>query len=276
MVENYSIVIVGTGGQGVIKASSVLGWTALNIDENNKLRTAETHGMAQRGGSVIVHLRFGPTVESPLVNTKSADAILSFELVEAIRYLDFLKKDGILLVNKEIIIPPVLFRGQHVDVDPELCIGCGNCRINCKINNYFSHSNSLVVIDSPASKILNGVCQVQAGCTGCKACMGICSQDAIYLVQEISYPTYSDIEDRIKTATKNGYIIDASKIALEMGDIRMTNIIMIGALMGFESVPLNIETVEEAIRKTFKPKIVEKNLQALKTGLNLIKKLKKD
>ncbi|MFX1298068.1 MAG: 2-oxoacid:acceptor oxidoreductase family protein, partial [Promethearchaeota archaeon] len=137
MDKDFNIVLVGTGGQGVISASNILGWAALKMDGDNKVRTAETHGMAQRGGTVIVHLRFGRYVESPLVKIRNADVILSLELVEAVRYLNYLKKDGILLVNDDIIIPPILFQGQHMIVDPEVCVGCGNCRINCLVNTYY-------------------------------------------------------------------------------------------------------------------------------------------
>ena len=271
MNKNFSIVLVGTGGQGIIKVSRILGSAILISDINNKLRTAETHGMAQRGGSVIVHLRFGQDVESPLVKKNSADALISLELVEAIRYLGFLKKEtGILLINNEIIIPPILFRGQHVEVDPNYCIGCGNCKINCQINNYYQFSKSLAVINSPASKILNGKCLILEGCTGCKACIEICSQNAIQLMKEISYPLYSEVKNKVESFSKNSFIIEASKLASEMGDKRMTNIVMIGALLGFENVPIKIEAVKEAIKKTFKPKLVEMNIKALKAGRNLI------
>ncbi|MHA1312082.1 MAG: 2-oxoacid:acceptor oxidoreductase family protein [Candidatus Helarchaeota archaeon] len=274
MGKNFSIVIVGTGGQGVIRASTVIGWAVLDLDISYKLRTAETHGMAQRGGSVIVHLRFGPTVESPLVNKHSADVIIAFELAEALRYIDYLKKDGILLVNNEVIIPPILFRGQHIKVDPEVCIGCGNCKINCYVNYYYKNSNLLAVIDFPSSKITNGICQILEGCTGCKRCIDICSQNAITLVKEISYPELSEIKNVLLNVSKNSFIIQASKSAIELGDIRMTNTIMIGALLGTNKIPLKEESIKNAIKKLFSSKIVEVNLKALEIGKNLVKNYK--
>ncbi len=272
MDKDYNIVLVGTGGQGVILASTILGWAALHLNEKTKVRTAETHGMAQRGGTVIVHLRFGPNVESPLVKTHSADVILSFELVEAIRYMNYLKPDGIMLVNNEIIIPPVLFRGQHVSVDPAVCIGCGNCRMNCYINTYYQDMDTLAIVSAPSSRIVNGKCEILPGCTGCVRCVEICNQNAIQLIKEISYPLYSEIEQTIKSASKNSYIIPASTIARELGDIRMTNIVMIGALLGFTNVPLKPELIKEAIHQILRPNVVEQNLKALETGQKLIQK----
>ncbi|MHA1263608.1 MAG: 2-oxoacid:acceptor oxidoreductase family protein [Candidatus Helarchaeota archaeon] len=264
----FNVVLVGTGGQGVISASNILGWTALKM--GYQVRSAETHGMAQRGGTVIVHLRFGQDLESPLVRTHSADVILSFELIEAIRYLDFLKPDGLLLVNNETIIPPVLFRGQHMVVNSERCIGCGNCRANCLVNIYYQNLDALIAINSPASQVLNGQCEILDGCTGCMLCTGICPNYALELKKELSYPPYSDIERAIHARSKNSYILSVSKVALELGDIRMVNTIMMGALLAFDKIPLKYEVLQEALRQILKPSIVDLNLKALEAGRQLI------
>ncbi len=275
MNENFNIVLVGTGGQGVILSSNILGWAALKTSQKNKVRTAETHGMAQRGGTVIVHLRFGPTVESPMVKKKSADSILSFELVEAVRYSDFLKPDGILLVNDEVILPPVMFRGQHASINRDFCIGCGNCRTNCLINTYYRDPKSLAVINSPASRITNGVCEILSGCTGCSACIEICCRNAIQIEKEITYPCYLEIENKLKAISKNSFIIPASRTAMEMGEIRMTNVIMIGALLEFKDVPLEPSAIKEAMKQLLGPKIIDPNLKALEAGQGLMKKILK-
>lgn len=269
---NFNIVFVGTGGQGVISASNILGLTAMKMNPNYHVRSAETHGMAQRGGTVIVHLRFGENIESPLVKTHGADVILSFELVEAIRYLDFLKPNGIILVNNDSILPPVLFRGQHMHVNLERCIGCGNCRVNCLINKYYQEPNTFVAIGSPASRILNGQCQIAKGCTGCMACMGICPQQALDLKKEISYPPYSEIEKTLKAHTKYSFILPASKLAVELGDIRTTNIILLGALLAFNQIPLKFEVLQDAIKQILKSNVIDMNLKALKIGRELINK----
>ena len=273
MDADFNIVLVGTGGQGVILSSNILGWTALKSDPSNNIRTAETHGMAQRGGTVIVHLRFGPHVESPLVKTNSADAILSFELVEAIRYKEYLKPNGILLVNDETIIPPILFRGQHMEINPNSCIGCGNCKINCIINNYSQNLHSFAILNAPASRILNGRCEIMTGCTACKACLEICRRNAIQVIKEITYPPHEDIVQYIKAVSNNGFVIPASKIARDLGDIRMSNTVMIGALFGFQNVPLEFARVQEVISNVLPPKVVNMNLKALDAGRSLINAL---
>jgi len=273
MVTDFNIVLVGTGGQGVILSSNILGWTAIKSDPTNKVRTAETHGMAQRGGTVIVHLRFGPAVESPLVKMRSADVLLAFELVEAIRYLNFLKPNGILLVSDEIIIPPVCYRGQHARVNPKACIGCGNCRINCNINTYFQNTQSFAVINSPASHIVNGACEILPGCTGCMTCVEICRRSAIDVIKDIIYPPVTDIADAFKAITTQGFILPVSRIAQELGDIRMLNTVMIGALFGFQDVPLKFEIVKDVIHELLPPKVVELNLKALHAGRLYVKGL---
>lgn len=269
---SFNIVLVGTGGQGVISASNILGRAALNTNPEIRVRSAETHGMAQRGGTVIVHLRFGHDIESPLVKTHTADVILSFELVEAVRYLEYLKPDGILLANNDIILPPVLFRGQHMTANPDRCIGCGNCSINCLVNLYYRLPTSYSAIDTPASCILNGHCEILSGCTGCMACAGICSQNALELVKEISYPPFASIEHAIKSSSTRSHILPVSQVASDLGDIRMANIVMIGALLAFDNIPLTFDVVQDAIREILKPSVIYMNLKALEAGRALIKK----
>lgn len=105
MIKN--ILIVGVGGQGTLLTSRVLGNLAVSLGYDVKL--SEVHGMSQRGGSVVTHVRYGEKVNSPLVEIGQADIILAFEKMEALRWKHFLKKDGILLVNTQEIDPmPVI------------------------------------------------------------------------------------------------------------------------------------------------------------------------
>lgn len=94
------------GGQGVIRAAQILSYAALL--EDYKVRTAETHGMAQRGGSVASYLRFGTEVEGPLVPRGKTDTILAFEASEAVRIFNYAGPKTVFLINKNIIIPPMI------------------------------------------------------------------------------------------------------------------------------------------------------------------------
>lgn len=98
-----NVLIAGVGGQGTLLASRVLGKYALLCGKDCKV--SEIHGMSQRGGSVSTHVRIGDKVYSPVVWEGSADLILAFETLEAARVKHYLKKDGILLVNEEQILP---------------------------------------------------------------------------------------------------------------------------------------------------------------------------
>ena len=106
-METKSIMIVGVGGQGSLLASKLLG--RLLMDEGYDVKVSEVHGMSQRGGSVVTYVRFGDKVYSPLVETGEADLIVSFEKLEAARWLPNLKPDGVIVVNTQRIDPmPVI------------------------------------------------------------------------------------------------------------------------------------------------------------------------
>lgn len=111
MKETKSILFIGVGGQGTILASKILSEGLLRYGYDVKM--SEVHGMAQRGGSVTTQVRFGETVHSPLVEIGKADAIVAFEKSEALRALQYLKKDGYLIVNDYEIHPvPVLIGAE--------------------------------------------------------------------------------------------------------------------------------------------------------------------
>lgn len=95
MVKN--VLMVGVGGQGIILASKIL--SAALLDAGYDVKMSEVHGMAQRGGNVVTQVRYGEEVFSPIVGKGEADVIVSFEKVEALRCLDFLKEDGKMVVN---------------------------------------------------------------------------------------------------------------------------------------------------------------------------------
>ena len=117
MTEN--IMIVGVGGQGSVLASKLLGH--LLLSQGYDVKVSEVHGMSQRGGSVVTYVRFGDKVYSPVIDKGEADVIVSFELLEAARYVNFLKPDGKIVVNTQQIEPMPVITGAAVY--PENLIG---------------------------------------------------------------------------------------------------------------------------------------------------------
>ncbi|MBQ2099498.1 MAG: indolepyruvate oxidoreductase subunit beta [Lachnospiraceae bacterium] len=111
-----NIMIVGVGGQGSLLASKLLGH--LLLTEGYDVKVSEVHGMSQRGGSVVTYVRFGEKVYSPIIDKGQADFIVSFEKLEAARYLEFLKADGRIVVNTQEIDPmPVITGASQYPAD---------------------------------------------------------------------------------------------------------------------------------------------------------------
>ena len=110
-----NILMVGVGGQGVILASEII--SEVMMRAGHDVKKSEVHGMAQRGGSVSSHVRFGHKVYSPLIKKGDADVLFSFELLESARYLDFLRSDALLIVNNQKVLPPSVTLGA--DTYPE-------------------------------------------------------------------------------------------------------------------------------------------------------------
>jgi indolepyruvate ferredoxin oxidoreductase beta subunit len=106
MSESFDILIVGIGGQGTILASNILGEACLM--EGRHVKGAETHGMAQRGGSVESHIRIDGLF-GPLIPPGHADLLLSFDILEALRYSHYVKKDGKMVVNRQLVLPTSVF-----------------------------------------------------------------------------------------------------------------------------------------------------------------------
>lgn len=108
---NKNILIVGVGGQGTLLASILLGNLALAKGYDVKL--SEVHGMSQRGGDVVTHVKISDgTVRSPLIEKGEADIIIGFEKLEAYRWLPQLKKGGAMFVNTQEILPMPVVMGQ--------------------------------------------------------------------------------------------------------------------------------------------------------------------
>ena len=127
MKESFDVLIVGVGGQGTILASNILGEACLVAGV--PVRGAETHGMAQRGGSVETHIRIGG-VYGPLIAPGTADLIISFDLLEALRYRHFLKPGGTIVTSDAVVIPTSAFTaGAKVPTPAEIIERLGD--ISC-------------------------------------------------------------------------------------------------------------------------------------------------
>lgn len=144
----YNYLLCGVGGQGTVLAAKVLAQTAINM--GNEVKTTETIGMAQRGGSVVSHVRIGENIHSPLLPMYSADMIIGFEPAEVVRNLVYLKKDGIVVVNQKAVKPTTAsLTGSDYD--------------GTEMIDYLrKHVKTLVVVDGDAicdqcgsSKVLN-------------------------------------------------------------------------------------------------------------------------
>ena len=108
-METKNIMIVGVGGQGSLLASKLLGH--LLLSQGYDVKVSEVHGMSQRGGSVVTYVRYGDRVYSPVIDRGEADFIVSFEELEAARWLPYLKKDGQIVTNLQNIDPMPVITG---------------------------------------------------------------------------------------------------------------------------------------------------------------------
>jgi len=202
VIKSYNLLNVGVGGQGVIRAAQILSYAALL--DNYKVRTAETHGMAQRGGSVASFLRFGTEVEGPLIPRGRTNTILAFEASEAVRIFNYAGPETVFLINENIVVPPMIHQ------------------------------------------------------------MGM------------DYPNLTEIRDFLKNVSKNIFFIDGVKIATDLGNPRTMNVVMLGALIGLEVLPLKKETLEKAILNYLPTKLHDINRKAFKFGIENGMKIRRD
>jgi len=109
-MNNTSILIVGVGGQGTLLTSRILGDVALSSGLDVKV--SEVHGMSQRGGSVVTYVKMGERIFSPIIEKNEADIILCFEKLEALRWIDYAKKDAKIIINDQRIDPMPVITGK--------------------------------------------------------------------------------------------------------------------------------------------------------------------
>ncbi|MGE5371266.1 MAG: indolepyruvate oxidoreductase subunit beta [Solirubrobacterales bacterium] len=128
--QTTDILIVGVGGQGALLAGRILADAAIRLGKDVKV--SEIHGMAQRGGSVVAQVRYGDKVYSPIIKKGDADVVMAFEKLEAARYLDFLKADGLMVINSERIDPAPVMSGEAKypdDVEAKIAAAVPRTRI---------------------------------------------------------------------------------------------------------------------------------------------------
>lgn len=186
-----NILLVGVGGQGTVLVSNVL--TKGLVEAGYDVKMSEIHGMAQRGGSVSTQVRFGDKVYSPIIGEGQADIIVSFEKMEALRYLKFLKAGGKVIVNDEALPSAPVQAGKAV-----------------------YPKNTLDILRKKADTM----------------------------------------------------VIEASKVAEELGNGKVANIVLFGALARL----MNLSNIDwkDVISRTVKPKFVEINKKAFDKGQSLV------
>jgi indolepyruvate ferredoxin oxidoreductase beta subunit len=188
-----NVMLSGVGGQGILTAGRLLAFAALHHGLDVKM--SEVHGMSQRGGNVDTHVRFGPEVPSSLIAKGGAHFLVSFEKLEALRYLDYLRPDGVAIVNRLEISP---------------------------------------------------------------------------LTIALKKPNYvDDIDAVLEAKAPNLVWVDGTELAREMGDLRMVNVILLGALASRLGM-LQDADWETAIKERFaKPKVQEAVMAAFHKGVDL-------
>ncbi|OJX47338.1 MAG: hypothetical protein BGO78_17900 [Chloroflexi bacterium 44-23] len=186
--------LVGVGGQGTILASNVLAELGLKLGYD--VKKAEIHGMSQRGGSVISHVRWGEQVFSPIIAKGEADFLIAFEKLEGLRFLDQIRPDGVFLVNDYQIVPVTVSSGNAI------------------------------------------------------------------------YPSDQDIRESTHEITSNNYWVDCRSIAEELGNVKVANVVLLGALCGLMEAEL--ETWFPIIASKVPQKSVEINRLAFQRGVDAI------
>ncbi|MDD4797732.1 MAG: indolepyruvate oxidoreductase subunit beta [Eubacteriales bacterium] len=143
---NRDCLLCGVGGQGTVLASKLIASAAINRGDD--VRTAETIGMAQRGGCVVSHVRWGRAIHSPMIAPGGADVIIAFEPAEAVRCLPYLKPGGTVVVNQKAVQPVTATlgggsydagamlayarqkAGRVIEIDGDaICTRCGSSRV---------------------------------------------------------------------------------------------------------------------------------------------------
>jgi indolepyruvate ferredoxin oxidoreductase, beta subunit len=127
MKDNLNILFVGVGGQGILTASDIAAQVGLDLGLDAK--KSEVHGFAQRGGVVESHVRWAPSVGAPTSEKGTVDVLMAFELLEAARWADWLKPEGMLVVNRQRLIPMSVSLGDATYPEEEALLAALRARV---------------------------------------------------------------------------------------------------------------------------------------------------
>jgi indolepyruvate ferredoxin oxidoreductase beta subunit len=197
-VTQYNILLAGVGGQGLMLLSQVMGDACTR--SGVKVVVGAQHGLAQRSGSISAHVRIGD-VYSPLIPYGTADLIIAMEATEALRYIEFLKQGGTVIMNSRIMHPPL----------------------------------------ETAPIVKNR--------------------------QELRmYVTLEQVKEQLSKVAGDVISIDAEKVAVEAGNPRTENVVLLGVASALIGFPVKIEPLKESVRRVVPERAVEANLKAFDLG----------
>ncbi|MGY5876014.1 MAG: indolepyruvate oxidoreductase subunit beta [Candidatus Thorarchaeota archaeon] len=198
MEKTYNILFAGVGGQGLMLLSAVLGKAA--VDTGMDVITGETHGLAQRSGSIYVHFKIGKPI-SPLIPYGKADMLIAMEATEALRYIEYLKDDGVVIMSNRIM-PPVA-ETKNVALDK---------------------------------------------------------------VKKTKYVAIDFVEKQIRQVTSKVILLDSLELALQAGNARTENSVLIGAAASCPDFPIPVEELRKSVLALVPPKTVDANSKAFDLG----------
>lgn len=197
-MNNYNILLAGVGGQGLMLLSQVMGDACTR--SGVKVVVGAQHGLAQRSGSISAHVRIGDAY-SPLIPYGTADVIIAMDAMEALRYVEFLKQGGIVIMNSRIMHPPL---------------------------------ETAPIIKNRQEKGM--------------------------------YVTLEQVKEQLGKVAEKVIAIDAEKVAVEAGNPRTENIVLLGAASTLGGFPVKIESLKESIGRVVPKNAVEVNMKAFDLG----------
>ncbi|UCE10454.1 MAG: indolepyruvate oxidoreductase subunit beta [Candidatus Thorarchaeota archaeon] len=199
MSGTFNIMFCGVGGQGLMLLSSILGKAA--VDAGLEVMTGEQHGLSQRQGSIYVHFRIGEPI-SPLIAYGKADMMIAMEASETLRYIEYLKDGGVVIMSNRIM--PSVSETEKVALDK----------------------------------------------TG-----------------KTKYLTIEQIVDKLKMVTDNIVLLDSLELALQAGNAKTENSVLVGAALACPDFPIPTEKVREAVLALVPEKTIDANSRAFDLGL---------